>query len=374
MASKALIGGVVAEPTITAVGILLREAQPMKLIPNYCQHPLYREPGLHLLYTADRNRLAPFERAIQQVVHSGMVVADIGTGSGPLARFAAVAGAIKVYGVEQYQEILRFAERINLTEGMDRIIEPVCGDSRNIALPERVDVIVAELIASLGNDEALSNILEDARRRFLKPGGKMIPRGVEVFICPIAAPEAHRSIPTVYRDDIIVSGDSGFSPFRTYYQLFGLPTERLLGDVQLLDSIDLMGHTELSYAREFSFVCTAEGIFSGFAAWFKAALTEDIALDTSPWALPTCWGQAFFAVRHQVQVRKGDIVELTFSACVPSKSDRPFYEWQGCVRRDKQVLRNFMEMSEPPNGCAIPRAASSQNTGEVDAEVHDRVF
>jgi hypothetical protein len=130
----------------------------MRLVPNYCQHPDYWNPGIHLLYVGDRYRLDPYREAIRQVVRPGMIVADIGTGSGPLARFAAEAGASRVYGIEQYREILRYAERFNQTEGLDHVIEPVHGDSRSVSLNERVDVIVAELIASLGNDEAMSDI------------------------------------------------------------------------------------------------------------------------------------------------------------------------------------------------------------------------
>jgi type I protein arginine methyltransferase len=332
----------------------------MRLIPNYCQHPHYRDPGLHLLYVADANRLEPFHGAIRKLIYPGMIVADIGTGSGPLARFAAAAGAERVYAIEQYQEILQFAERINHTEGLDRRIELIHGDSRNVSLKERVDVIVAELVASVGNDEAMSDILEDARCRFLKPGGKIIPSSVDVFICPVNAPEAHRGIPGVYRNDIIVSPSQGFLPFRTYYQILGLPAERLLADVRLLDSINLKGHTELSYDRELSFVCVKEGAFSGFAAWFKATLAENIFLDTSPWAPPTCWGQALFALRHQGHVCKGDVIELTFSACVPAGSDRPFYRWKGNIRRDKGMICNFDEMSEPSNGYTIaPRKSAA---------------
>ena len=317
----------------------------MQLIPNYCQHPDYWNPGIHLLYVGDRYRLDPYREAIRQVVRPGMVVADIGTGSGPLARFAAEAGASRVYGVEQHREILRYAERFNQTEGIDNVIRLVHGDSRSVSLDERVDVIVAELIASLGNDEAMSDILEDARKRFLKPGGTIIPSRVEVFISPVNAPEAHAEIPSVYEDDVIVGPRKGFPPFATYYQFFGLPAERLLSAERLLDSIDLMRHSPLAYDRQLHFDCGGEGAFSGFAGWFKAALTDRVTLDTSPRAPQTCWGQAFFAVREQVPVQKGDTIELTFSAEVPHGSDRPFYRWEGAVARGARTLSRFSESS-----------------------------
>jgi type I protein arginine methyltransferase len=320
----------------------------MILIPNYCQHPYYWDPGLHLLYVGDWQRLNPFREAIGEIVRPGMVVADIGTGSGPLARFAAHAGATKVYGVEQHQEILWFAGRLNRTERLDHAIDLVLGDSRKVALPERVDVIVAELIGALGNDEAMSGILEDARHRFLKPTGTIIPRQVEVFICPISAPEAHAQIATVYHGDRIVAPAAAFAPFDVYYAILDLPFERLLSREQILDSINLMGHTELSYERSLIFACEREGTFSGFAVWFKAALTCSVVLDTSPAAETTCWGQAFFPVREQVAVRRSDVIEVAFSAIVPSGSDRPFYRWRGSVKRELQALCTFKQASRLP--------------------------
>jgi SAM-dependent methyltransferase len=331
----------------------------MRLIPNYCQHPHYWDPGIHLLYVGDRKRLDPFQEAIRQVVRPGMVVADIGTGSGPLARFAAEAGAARVYGIDRYREILRYAERFNQTEEIDHVITLVHGDSRDVSLQEPVDVIVAELIASLGNDEAMSPILEDARKRFLKPGGTIIPSRVEIFVCPVDAPEAHAEIPSVYRDDLIVKPQQGFPTFGIYYQFFGLRPERLLAKERVLDSIDLMGHTPMGYQRQFSFSCATDGTFSGLAVWFKATLTDTVTLDTSPWAAQTCWGQAFFAVREQVRVQKNDAIELTFSAEVPEDSDRPFYRWEGFVRRGTDVLARFNESSEAPQVHPVATRAMS---------------
>ncbi len=85
------------------------------------------------------------------------------------------------------------------------------------------------------------------------------------------------------------------------------------------------------------------GTFSGFGAWFKAQLSENIVLDTAPWAPSTCWGQAYFAVRDQVDVSKGDLVHLSFSAVVPEGRDRPCYVWAGRVARGPQTVSSFEE-------------------------------
>jgi protein arginine N-methyltransferase 1 len=318
----------------------------MKLIPHYSQHPYYTDPKLHLLYLGDDIRVSTFKKSIREVVKPGMIVADIGTGTGILARFAVKAGARRVYAIEQHRNILELALRVNQESSINGCLELVEGDSRTVNLPERVDVIVAELIGGLGNDEAMSNILEDARNRFLKPGGIMIPTRVKVFICPISVPEAHCQIDSVYDDDLIVPKDKVRSPFKAYYEILNIPPNALLSGHQLLDSIDLLGHTPITFNRTFSFEIQNGGIMSGFIVWFRADLTGSVLLDTSPWSPCTCWGQSFFPIRNQAKVKRGDIVELIFSAVVPKTKDRPFYIWEGFVKRNDTQTATFYESNE----------------------------
>lgn len=319
----------------------------MILIPHYSQHPYYWNPALHLLYVGDERRVGAFRNALREVVHPGMVVADIGSGTGVLARFATEAGAAQAYAIEQDRRIARFCLRANQQMGFNGAIDVVCGDSRSVGLEQPVDVVVAELIGGLGNDEAMSPILEDARKRHLKPGGTLIPRRVDVHLCPVEAPEAHAQIPTVYDGDLIVPPEKALPPFRAYYEILGLPASSLLSSPALLDSINLMDHTEIAYERRFCFHMAREAVFSGFAAWFVADLAEGVTLDTSPWAPTTCWGQTFLPVRHELEVREADRIELTLSAVVPPGRDRPFYTWAGAITRGQRVIGSFAETNAP---------------------------
>jgi len=318
----------------------------MLLIPHYVLHPFYDIPGLHLLYTCDHHRVNPYKLAIAETIKPEEVVLEIGAGTGILSRFAVEAGAKRVYAVETSREMLRYAERINVTAGMDQRIVLIHGNSFQTELQEKSDVLVAEIIGGIGNDEGISTIIEDARERLLKPGGKLIPREIEVYLCPICVPEAHAQIPHVYDQDLIVPPEKGRPPFRAYYQIIGLKPELILAEQKLLDQIDLCGHTKPTFQRGFEFTIERNGIFSGFAAWFKARLSETIILDTSPWAPPTCWGQAYFAVQHQCEVQKSDLLELTFSARKDGEAFPPVYTWTGSISRGKDTVLDFEETSE----------------------------
>jgi type I protein arginine methyltransferase len=142
---------------------------------------------IHIRMLNDHARTVFFINALQQAVRPGDVVVDIGTGSGVLAIAAARAGAKKVYAIEAGR-MAGIAEKIVQQTEVAEKIEIIRGWSANISLPEKADVLVSEII---GNDPLAENILPvfiDARARLLKPGARIIPHLMKVFILPVHIP------------------------------------------------------------------------------------------------------------------------------------------------------------------------------------------
>ena len=59
--------------------------------------------------------------------------------------------------------------------------------STEVCDPDRVDVVVSETLGNYPFEENIVETLNDARARFLKPGGIIIPRAVEQFVCPVVS-------------------------------------------------------------------------------------------------------------------------------------------------------------------------------------------
>ena len=76
-------------------------------------------------------------------------VGYIGTGTGLLALFAIQLGASRVYAIEQ-GDIVGVAEEIALRNGIS---------ASQVELPERVDLVVAELIGSFGLEESIISLM-----------------------------------------------------------------------------------------------------------------------------------------------------------------------------------------------------------------------
>jgi len=116
----------------------------------------------------DERRTLAFQSAIYNTVRAGDVVVDMGTGSGILAMLAAKAGAKKVYAIEYDENNIRTLENTFKLNGFADKIEVVAGDVTKVSLPEQIDVIIGEMIATGLIEElqvyAMNNILKYANK------------------------------------------------------------------------------------------------------------------------------------------------------------------------------------------------------------------
>jgi precorrin-6B methylase 2 len=137
----------------------------------------------------DDRRTHDFISALTAAVQPGDIVLDIGTGSGVLAVALARAGARHVYAVEA-SDIAEVAARVfEANEVTDRVTL-VPGWSKQIDLPERADLLVAEIIGNEPFEEETLETTLDARRRLLKPGARLVPHALELLARPLLLPEA----------------------------------------------------------------------------------------------------------------------------------------------------------------------------------------
>ncbi|MBV1850598.1 50S ribosomal protein L11 methyltransferase [Catellatospora tritici] len=126
----------------------------------------------------DARRVQYLQEAINKTVKPGDVAVDAGSGTGLLGLFAAKAGAKRVYCLEFNPDFIPVIEENARRNGLaDRIIA-VHADATSHELPEEVDVVISEVISAGFFYEPQLQITNNLRR-FLKPGGAMIPMGMQ---------------------------------------------------------------------------------------------------------------------------------------------------------------------------------------------------
>ena len=142
-------------PTMNVVNMLIEENT---LVASGGRAPTsgWADPIEHARMLHDDRRTGDFIAALTTAVEPGDVVLDIGTGSGVLAVAAARAGAGRVYAVEA-SDVAAVAARVFEANGVAGRVTLVPGWSRQIELPERADLLVAEVI---GNEPLEEEILE----------------------------------------------------------------------------------------------------------------------------------------------------------------------------------------------------------------------
>ena len=138
----------------------------------------------HRQYLADGNRVSAFRHAIEEVVTPGDVVLDLGSGTGILGFMACRAGAKRVYAVDE-GPIVGLAREVAKANGFQDRITHIKGLSTRVALPETVDIVLADQIGRFGLESGILEYFADARVRFLKPGGVMVPDEVRLIVAPV---------------------------------------------------------------------------------------------------------------------------------------------------------------------------------------------
>ncbi|PYN15463.1 MAG: hypothetical protein DME05_11745, partial [Candidatus Rokuibacteriota bacterium] len=142
----------------------------------------------HRLYLADTARVSAFQRAIEEVVTPGDVVLDLGAGTGILGLMACRAGAKRVYAVDE-GPIIGLAHEVAAANGCQDRITHVKGLSTRVELPERVDVVLADQIGRFGFESGILEYFGDARARFLKSAGVMVPSEIGLVVAPVECPD-----------------------------------------------------------------------------------------------------------------------------------------------------------------------------------------
>lgn len=275
-----------------------------------------KSPGATLDYhrsmLADTERTRAFELAIQARVKPGDTVVDLGCGSGILSCFACRAGARRVYALE-VEPVIELAKQICRVNGFGDRVVFLHERSTRARIPEAADVILTETIGNLGLEEGILGWIADARRRFLKPGGSLIPESIALFATLVERPEAYLGA----SDWSALPYGLDFSPAQTLAcnnpVWIPLPPEACLGEAALLGEVDLVRNERDAFEGQTQVIVTRSGICHGIGGWFRAKLTESISLSNAPPLATPSWNHGFLPLARPLAVAAGEVFSLRVS-------------------------------------------------------------
>jgi len=139
----------------------------------------------------DETRTPVYAEALRRALagrEGELVILDIGTGpEALLALIAARAGAKKVFAIEASTAVAELAREAVVSAGFKEVVEVITGFSTEVNLPEKADLLVAEIVGSVASDEGIYATMHDAQLRHLKTPhdpASYIPRAVETWCAP----------------------------------------------------------------------------------------------------------------------------------------------------------------------------------------------
>ena len=280
------------------------------------------------LMMSDRVRMDAYREALRRTVKPGSLVVDLGAGAGVMSFIALELGANKVYAIDP-SDSLEVARAIARANGLESRIVFHRGLSREMHLPERADVIVSDMRGVLSPHGDYFGAIADARSRFLKPGGTLIPHRDTLWLALAESPADYADLVDGWKlDEVDLSigrrmAANSWSKRRIVHdQLISEPAKWAEIEYDSVSEPTVSGIVKVDVRRQ--------GIAHGIAAWFDAELTEHVGFSNAPGRPPALYGQAFFPLLEPVSIDCDDQVIVNLRADLTGEAYT--WSWQTHVR------------------------------------------
>lgn len=292
--------------------IALRGAVPMdRAVWAVTDQLVYSQvPNWHWFMLQDQARAHAYQTAIETSVRPGMLVLEIGAGTGVLAMMAARAGAEHVYTVEANPLMARIAEQCVALNGLSDRVTVLAMHSSQLTidreLPRRADLLIHEILSSTVLSEGLAPTLHHACTHLLEPDAPLLPE----FI----------GIEAVLSGDVTIADQpwwsvEGFdlSPLALLdaasHGIPGKAPRQRLSEPMGVAEIDLRGG-DLMQPRSFTGALTASrpGSVAGAEQWMKVCFPGGIVLNSDD--RHSHWGTCYHPFGARREITHGDRVAV----------------------------------------------------------------
>lgn len=259
----------------------------------------------------DGIRNAAYAAAIRRVITPDSVVLDLGAGLGVLGLIAAAAGARKVYLVEP-ESVVHAAHEVAKRNGYGDRVVALQGRIEDVALPEKVDVIISVFTGNLLYSEDLLPSLFFARDRWLKPGGHLIPDAAKLMAAPVSAHRLHGEAIgnwSTPRHGIDFGGLRRYAANSLYQERRPTFQPEIIATPSALVSADFSMTTDTHCDAEVGFHILTDADCSGVVAWIRIRL-GGAWLGTGPDDPDVHWTPQLMLVDPELPVARDEILKF----------------------------------------------------------------
>ena len=274
-------------------------------------------PGWHIPMMNDDPRNQAYKKALETTITEDTQVLEIGAGSGLLAMIAAQSGTNKkITTCEMTPVIASVAKEILELNGFGNSVEVIAKASKDISIGEdltdKADLIVSEVISNEFLGEGVLDTVEDAKKRLLAPGGRMIPESGCIMINLVGGEAIGKKL---YIGDVL-----GFN-----LEPFNKIKPRKISIDQQMNSVELF--TNDAVAFQFNFqekdqfpreVRTLElklqrtGKCFGIIQWVLLQLVDEIIFENHPvkQVAESAWHPMFYPFYKPLNLTKNQVIQI----------------------------------------------------------------
>ena len=273
-------------------------------------------PEWHVPMMNEQNRNQAYYDALKAVIKPDSSVFEIGTGSGLLAMMAAKLGAKQVTTCESVPLIATTAQQIIKDNQFEKTINVIAKKSTDInigaELEAKADILVSEIFSSELLGEHVLPSLEDAKKRLLKPQGKVIPAAGSIMIGLFTGDDIRRNL--------VVEDAFGFN-----LQHFNsiVSNKRMIArndlNIELLSdgvagfSFDFEGDNHFpAQSKSLQITATKAGLCYGLVQWMRLDMNGDqkVIFENHPsqTSKVSNWQQCAYLFDAPIDVKAGQVV------------------------------------------------------------------
>ena len=274
-------------------------------------------PEWHVPMMNEQNRNQAYFDALKAVVTDKSNVFEIGTGSGLLAMMAAKLGAKQVVSCETVPLIAETASQIiadNQFSNIQVIAKKSTDISVGIELAEKADILVSEIFSSELLGEHVLPSLEDAKRRLLKPNGKVIPAAGSIMVGLFTGDDIHRNLQV---EDAFGFNLQGFNKIVSNKRMIArndLNIE-LLSDSVAAFNFNFEGESNFpTQSKSLQITATKAGLCYGLVQWLQLDMNGDqkVMFENHPsqTSKVSNWQQCAYLFDVPIDVKVGQIVTI----------------------------------------------------------------
>ncbi len=291
---------------------------------------------------ADRVRTDSYAQALRAAIRPGSVVLEIGTGPGIFAVLACQLGAGRVITIEA-GPVIQLAREIAAANHCADRIEFIEDISTSVDLPVRADVIVSDLHGVLPLFEHHIPSIADARRRFLAPGGALIPRKEMIWAAVVEAPERYGKIVGPWeRNGLGQDLSAARKMVVNELQKVRFTPGQLLTKPRLWATLDYSTVENPDVQGELSWTVQRRGTGHGIAVWFETELADGVGFSNAPGEPETIYASTFFPWLNPAPLAAGQSVRVDLQAKLLERDY--FWRWTtkvGSMESPDKIIAQF---------------------------------